>query len=162
MNDLLRSSGKEAIDSPACDVPMNQTWWQMIEKNYTRGEIREMFFGDKGASQRRELQYILSDPAFIGWQQLLMTMDRTRKQDQQAAEQAKAEQAQAEQQGQREDEAHQREQEQHDMAMREAESRHAHGVVNQHDIAKEMGAGSQALFIDGKPVANPINVEDEE
>lgn len=157
MNDLLRSSGKQAVDDPAYDVPLNETFWQMVERNYTRGEIRERFFGDEGASLRRELQYIPADPAFIGWQQLLMTMDRTKRQDKIEAQQMQAEQEQAQQQGQRE-------QEQHDLAMNEAQSRHAHAAVqheSMQDIAKDYGVANRPLNINGKSVANPINSEDE-
>lgn len=156
MNDLLRSAGREAVDDPIFDTPMNDTFWQMVERNYTRGEIRERFFGDKGASERRELQYIPGDASFMGWQQLLMTMDRTKRQDKLEAQQVEAEQQQSQEQSQRE-------QEQHDLGMKEAQARHAHAAVehqSQHDIAKETGLASKALMIDGKPVANPVNTED--
>jgi hypothetical protein len=157
MNDLLRSAGKEKVDHPMYEVPLNATFWSIVEKNMTRGEIRETFFGDKDASKRRELAYIPSDPAFMGWQQLIMTMDRTKRQDQLQAEQMKAEQEQAEQQGARE-------QEQHDMSMEQEKARQAHGAVSGHeslkDIAKESGAASSSLNIDGQSVGNPINSEE--
>lgn len=158
MNELLRSAGRQAVDDPAYDAPLNETFWQMVERNYTRGEIRERFFGDKGASQRRELQYIPGDAAFMGWQQLLMTMDRTKRQDKIEAEQMKAEQEQQQQQGDRE-------QEQHDLAMKEAQSRHAHAAVNHKstkEMAKEIDMAEKPLNIEGKSVANPVNLEDEE
>lgn len=164
MNDLLRSSGKEAVNDPAYDVPLNETFWQIVERNYTRGEIRERFFGDKGASLRRELQYIPADPAFIGWQQLLMTMDRTKRQDTLEAQQMEAEAQQAEAQNQQAQQADAREQEQHDMAMREAEARQAHAAVSHKsikDIGGEFGAGSQPLHVGGKTIANPLNSEED-
>src|SRR5690606_12311249 len=76
MNDLLIQSQKEKIDTPAANLPMNQAFWAIVEKNMTRGEIREKFFGDVGASQRRELQYIPGDPAFMSWQQTILAIDQ--------------------------------------------------------------------------------------
>jgi hypothetical protein len=165
MNDLLKESDREAVDDPAFDVPLNQTFWQIVEKNYTRGEIRERFFGDKDASKRRELQYIPGDPAFMGWQQLLMTTDRTTKQDKLEAEQREQEAQQAQAEQQQQDAANQREQEQHDLQMKEAQARHAHAAVNHEstkDVAKEFGMAEKPLIIDGKPVANPVNKDPED
>jgi hypothetical protein len=156
MNDLLRAAGKEGMKHPIFDVPLNTTFWQLVEKNMTRGEIRETFFGDKDASKKRELQYIPADPAFMGWQQLIMTMDRSKRQDKLEAQQMKAEQEQAAQQNSRE-------QQQHDMVMNDAQARQAHAVVQHQtlkDTAKSMGAASQALNVDGKTIANPINTDE--
>ena len=154
MNDLLRSAGKEKIEHPACEIPLNATFWEIVEKNMTRGEIREFFFKDEGASERRELAYIPSDPGFMGWNQLLMTMDRTRKQDKMQADQMKAEQEQAEQQNQRE-------QEQHDSEMDARKSNAAHAAVESgqslKDNAKDVGAASEPLNISGRSIQNPIN-----
>ena len=165
MNDLLREAGRQAVDDPAYNAPLNETFWQMVERNYTRGEIRERFFGDKGASQRRELQYIPGDAAFMGWQQLLMTMDASKQQAEAEAAQAQSEQQQQSHQQEQDQNADSREQEQHDIAIKEAQARHAHGAVNHEstkDIAKENGAASKPLYIDGKPVANPLNSKGEE
>jgi hypothetical protein len=167
INDLFSKVGKEKIEHPAADLPMNEAFWGVVEKNMTRGEIRETFFGDKGASQRRELQYIPADPAFMGWQQLLMTLDQTKQQAEQMAQQAQAEQQQAEQeQADREHEKaikekqDQREQEAHDLEQKEADARHAHAAVTHKslkDTAKEIGFASKPLEVGGKTIANPIN-----
>lgn len=155
MNDLLKAAGKETMKHEVADLPLNQSFWGLVEKNMTRGEIRKTFFGDKTAEQKRELAYIPGDPMFMGWQQLLMTMDRSKQQDKMAHDQM---QQQAEmQEGQ-----HSREQEAHDAEMKEVQARHAHAAVtggapSLKDDAKEFGAGSKALSVDGQPVANPIN-----
>lgn len=171
LNDLMTKMGKEKIPHLAADIPLNETFQQLLEKNLTRGEIREQFFGDEGASERPELQYIPGDPSFMGWQQLLMTK---KAQDEQAkAEQAQAEQqqqqAEAEQAQQQAEHEHEKEmaskqdardQERHELEMEEARARHA-GAVADHmslkELAKEKGAASEPLNIGGKSVANPIN-----
>jgi hypothetical protein len=167
MNDLLCRAEKEKLDAEVADLPLNAAFWALVEKNYTRGEIREKFFGDKGAATRKELQYIPGDPMFMGWQQLLLTIDRTKKQDQMVAEQTKAAQQQqdmenAHAQGQhnREEEAHARDDEKHQAEMAALKNQAAHAAVTQGnlgDAAKQFGAGSKPLIIGGKPVANPIN-----
>ena len=166
MNDLLRGEGKEPIKHDVANLPLNQSFWSLVEKNMTRGEIRATFFGDKAAAKKRELAYIPADPAFMGWQQLLLTIDRSRKQD----EQLKQQQAQQEQQAQQQQQAqqhdqqmevgqHNREQEMHDLQVDDHKNRQAHAAVNPSlkDTAKEFGAGSKALHIEGQNTANPIN-----
>jgi len=155
MNDLLKAAGKDTMKHPVADLPLNETFWQLVEKNMTRGEIRKIFFGDEAAMGKRELAYLPGDPMFMGWQQLLMTIDRARQQDKMAYQQTQQQQALAEGQ-------HGREQEAHDMQMREMHARHAHAAVTGgaptlKDDAKEFGAGSQPMNIDGQVVANPIN-----
>lgn len=153
LNDVLAKAGKPRIDHPVASIPMNETWWNMVEKNMTRGEIRETFFGDEGASERRELQYIPADPAFLGWQQMLMTIDMQKKQEEAQQQQMQQQQAMEEQQDGRD-------QEQHDAAMEEAKSRHAHGAVAHEslkDSAKKAGAATSSLEIGGQSTANPIN-----
>ena len=78
MNYLLSAEGKDKIEHPAADLPLNQSFWALIEKNLTRGEIRETFFGDKGASLRPELQYIPMDQAFIPWQGQLFLLKKSK------------------------------------------------------------------------------------
>jgi hypothetical protein len=156
MNDLLRQAGKEKWHHPVFDLPLNETFWNLVEKNMTKAEIRRDFFKDKEAMGKRELAYIPADPAFMGWQQLLMTMDRSKKQDEMEAQQMQAEQQQQQQQGDRE-------QEQHDMGMEEAKSRHASSAVDHEtlkDQAKGAGAATSALDVGGTPVANPINSDE--
>ena len=57
MNDLLDAARKDRFDHPIAELPLNEAFWGLVEKNLTKGEIREFFFGDKGASKRKELQY---------------------------------------------------------------------------------------------------------
>ena len=176
MNDLLIQAQKEKINSPVADLPLNQAFWALVEKNMTRGEIRELFFKDKDASKRRELAYIPGDPAFMSWQQTILAIDNSKEQKKQVAEQQQAasQQAemQAEQQAQQQDmenkhaEAkHSREQEKHDMEMAQMHANAAANVAKQsnplRDSAKEFGA-SKATNVGGKVLANPINKIDEE
>jgi len=151
MNDLLRDSHKPVIeDQRVADLPMNQGFWALVEKHMTKGEIREHFFGDKDASKKRELQYFPADPAFMGWQQMLLTIDQAKKQEKmqqqqmQAQQQAEEQQAQQQQDQQDHDKAmaegkHQREQEQHDAQMKEVEARHRDAVKKESlkEIAKK-------------------------
>lgn len=166
MNDLMKHAQKTEIKDIAADLPMNDGFWALIEKNYTRGEIREKFFNDKGATERPELQYIPGDPAFMGWQQMLLTIDRQKKQDDQMAQQAQAEQEQAEHEKGMDDKQHDRDQEAHEAEMEDRDHEKAHAAVEAgnslKDTAKEVGATSTPLMIDGKPTANPINVLDDD
>jgi len=175
MNDLLIAARKEKIKHPVGDLPLNQAFWQLVSQNMTRGEIREEFFGDKGASAKRELQYIPEDPAFLNWQQMLLSIDQTKQaQEQQAQEQeqqaqaqeqqAQAEQEAAEHQRQLDDAAHGREQEKHEAEMNQVKGQAAVNAVNQgksiKDIAKTTG-NTGAANIHGVNVKNPLNKSDE-
>lgn len=164
MNDLLKIARKETIKDPSAELPMNQQFWAIVEKNYTRGEIRERFFKDKDASKRRELQYIPGDPMFAQWQQMLLTIDAQKK-----AEKMQEEQAQAQAQAQEESDAveqkrlehdeasHQREEEKHEMEKESHESDRAHSVVaSLQENAKKYGAAS-ATYSGGQILSNPIN-----
>lgn len=167
MNDLLLAARKPKIKHPVGDLPMNQTFWALVEKNMTRGEIREEFFNDKGASKKKELQYIPADPAFIGWQQMLMTIDQMKQQAQAQQSEAAAQQAQAQQeqeaadhQKQLDEGQHSREQEKHEAEMNQLKGQAAmnaakHGK-SMGDIAKETGA-SKSINIGGKNIKNPLN-----
>lgn len=165
MNDLLKQAQKDSIEEPAANLPMNQAFWALIEKNYTRGEIREKFFGDKGATERRELQYIPGDQAFLAWQQLLLAIDNAKEQKEQVAEQQaqmqQAQQAQAQQdeQKQRHAEAkHDRDEEKHKLEVEQLKAQAASDAVKHglKESAKEFGA-SKATNIGGTVTANPIN-----
>jgi hypothetical protein len=170
MNDLLCSARKEKMEHPVADLPLNQAFWALVEKNMTRGEIREIFFGDKDASSKKELQYIPDDPAFLNWQQMLFQIDQTKKQEQQMEEQMQAQQQQAEaeaaaadHQRQLEEASHTREQEKHEAEMAAVRGQAAYNAV-QHgkstkDLAKESG-NTQAANIHGTNVANPLNKSD--
>jgi hypothetical protein len=156
MNDLLRASEKEAVKHPIFDLPLNQTFWELVDKMMTKGEQREFFLGDKSAKGKRELAYFPGDPAFMGWQQMLMTLDRSRQQDKMQAQQMQAEQAQAEQQGSREQQAHDAEMD--ERAARQAHAAAAHETLK--ESAKESGAATEALHVGGKTMGNPLNSDE--
>lgn len=170
MNDLLIQAQKERLKTPAGDLPMNQAFWALVEKNYTRGEIREIFFGDKGASARRELQYIPGDPAFMSWQQTILAIDNAKEQkEQMAAQMAPEQQAHEmemklnEQKHGHAEAGHQRDQEKHDMEMEQMKAQAAADAVHHgnplQESAKQFGA-SKAANIGGQVVANPLNKSD--
>jgi len=166
MNDLLHAARKSKINHAVGDLTMNQAFWGLVEKNMTRGEIRETFFGDKDASKKPELQYIPGDPAFINWSQMLFQLDQTKKQEkqmkEQQAQQAQAQQEQMEHQKQLELKEHDREQQKHDIEMSQAHGQAAHNAVahgkSTKDIAKETG-NSSASHIGGAVVKNPLNLD---
>lgn len=169
MNDLLRAAQKDILKDangdimPGANLPLNQAFWALVEKNFTRGEIRENFFGDKGASKRKELQYIPGDPAFLSWNQLLITIEQQKKQmESQQAQmqaQAQAQQQQAQQEQELQQGEHNRAQEKHNMEMEQAKNAAAHAAVNpqqMHDIASQIGS-TKAQNVGGQTIANPIN-----
>jgi hypothetical protein len=176
MNDLLTAARKEKIKHPVGDLPMNQAFWALAEKNMTRGEIREEFFNDKGASQKKELQYIPEDAAFLNWQQMLFQIEQTKKQEEQMNAQMQAEQQAQEQQAEAEQEAadhqkeldeahHSREQEKHEAEMNAVKGQAALNAVahgkSTKDIAKATG-NTSASNIHGVNVSNPLNKSDED
>lgn len=169
MNDVLRQAQKDPIKHNIADLPLTASFWALIEKNYTRGEIREMFLGDKGASERKELQYIPGDPGFAAWQQFLASLVNVKDQKKQAAaqqdaqaQQAQQEQAKSEQENRHAEAGHDRDKEKHDMEMEQLKANAAHNVVQSslQDSAKQFGA-TKANHIGGQTVANPINHTDE-
>jgi hypothetical protein len=167
MNDLLHSEEKTPIDHPAAKLPLNQSFWNLVEKNMTRGEIRELFFGDVGASKRPELQYIPADPAFLSWNQLMMTINAQQQQKETQKEQMKQQQKMQEHQIQLQQGKEQRDQEAHDNQIDQAKQEQANAVVRSQDdkglqeIAKQYGA-TKATNIGGKELKNPINLLSEE
>lgn len=165
MNDVLRQAQKDPIKHKIADLPLSAAFWTLVEKNYTRGEIREMFLGDAGASQRKELQYIPGDPSFAAWQQFLASLVNVKDQKKQAAtqqdaesQQAQMEQQSAEQEHRHAEAGHDREKEKHEMEMEQLKANAAHNVVQAslQDSAKQFGA-TKANHIGGTTVANPIN-----
>lgn len=168
MNDLLKQAQQEKIGEEVADLPLNQAFWALVEKNYTRGEIREKFLGDKGASERKELQYIPGDPTFMAWQQLLLTIDAQKKQEAQMADQASAQNqeaqmkmAQEQQKHEHAEAAHGRDKEKHDLEMEQIKSKAASDAVKHglKDSAKQFGA-TKAEHVGGQTMANPINALD--
>jgi hypothetical protein len=129
MNDLLIAARKEKIKHPVGDLNMNQAFWAIVEKNMTRGEIRETFFGDKDASKKRELQYIPSDPMFLNWQTFLFQLDQQKQAQEQQAQQLQAQQQQQDQQAQLEQAQHQREQEKHNAEMNQVKGQAAYNAA---------------------------------
>lgn len=172
MNDLLVQSQKEKIDSPVGDLPLNQAFWALVEKNMTRGEIREIFFKDKDASKRRELAYIPGDAAFMSWQQTILAIDQAKDQKAAQAAQAQSQQQQQEmdmklkeQQHQHADASHNREQEKHQMEMEAMKANAASNAVNYgnslQEAAKQFGA-TKAGHIEGQTMKNPLAHLEEE
>jgi hypothetical protein len=168
MNDLLKQAQKEKINEVAADLPLNQAFWALVEKNYTRGEIRELFFGDKEASKRKELQYIPGDPQFLAWQQLLLTIDAQKQQQSQVAAQQDAASQEAQMKMAQEDQKHKhaeakhgRDKEKHDLEMEQVKSKAASDAVAHglKESAKQFGA-TKAEHIGGGTQANPINALD--
>jgi len=165
MNDVLRQAQKDAIPHKIADLPLSAAFWALVEKNYTRGEIREMFLGDKGAAERKELQYIPGDQSFMAWQQLLSSFINVKDQKKQmmAQQDAQAQQAQVEQQKMEQEHrhaeaAHDRDKEKHEMEMEQLKANAAHNVVHAslRESAKQFGA-TKANHIEGQTLANPIN-----
>jgi hypothetical protein len=169
MNDLLVVEGKKKIDLPVADVPLNQAFWGLVEKNYTRGEIREIFFNDKGASKRPELQYLPADPSFLAWSQMLLTMSSQKKQMEDQAAQQEQQQQQMQEQVEHDKQLQlgqeQREQEKHETEMSTVQDQKAQAAVNHgqslHDSAKMFGA-SGASHAGGKVMKNPLNLFSED
>lgn len=152
MNDLLVAARKEKIKHPVGDLNMNAMFWAVAEKNMTRGEIREAFFGDKGASKKKELQYIPGDPMFLQWQTLLFQMEQTKQQQEAQAQAAEQQQAQADQQAQLDQGAHAREEEKHKAEMAQLNGQAAYN-------ASQHGKTSQRATKDlvGKNIKNPLD-----
>lgn len=169
MNDLLYSIRKPKIDHPVGDLTMNAAFWALVEKNMTRGEIRETFFNDKGASKKKELQYIPGDPAFLNWQQMLFQIEQTKEQQAMQQQQMQAQAQQEQQAAQMQDQEmkhnegeHQREEEKHKAELEQLKGQAAYNAV-QHgkstkDVAKVTG-NSSATNIGGTHVKNPMNLK---
>jgi hypothetical protein len=159
MNDLLIQAQKSKIDSIVADLPLNQAFWSLVERNYTRGEIREIFFKDKGANNRRELQYIPGDSGFMAWTQTLLAIDNAKKQEKQQQEQMAQQLEQQQKETQQNDEKHNLEVEQ--LKAKAAHDAVKHGNKSSlQESAKEFGA-TKASHVGGKPVKNPLgHIED--
>jgi hypothetical protein len=166
MNDLLRWEEKALLDNPIANVPLNQAFWNMVEKNLTRGEIREKFFGDKDASKNPNLQYIPGDPAYLSWAQMLMTKQQMVEQKEMQAQQAQQQQEQAQKEQAQKDAEDKRDQEKHDQEVAQTRGEHARAAVQAgqpspmqqlQEAAKSTGA-SAATNVEGKVLKNPINL----
>ena len=122
MNDLLHAARKPKIKHPVGDLPMNQAFWQLVGENMTQGEIREEFFGDKGASKKKELQFIPKNATFLSWQQLLITMEQTKQQTEQQkqAMTMQSQQVEAQSQAAQQEAAQKQAAEDHERSLKEA------------------------------------------
>lgn len=152
MNDLLKNEDKKPIDHPVADLPLNQAFWTVVDKMMTKGEQREAFLGDKGATERDELKYLPGDPMFLQWANMLMTKDAQKKAQEQQQQQMEAQQ-QAEQQQAQADGA------QKNQADAEAAVRHGKPespVQQLQETAKQFGA-TRASNVEGTMERNPIN-----
>jgi hypothetical protein len=154
MNDLLSSARKDKIKHPVGDLNMNQAFWALVEKNMTKGEIRETFFEDKDASKKKELQYIPGDPMFLQWQTLLFQMDQQKKMAEQQNEQMQAQQQQQDQQSQLEQGQHGREQEKHQAEMSQLKGQAAYNA-SQHGKQPTHPHSTKDLV--GKNLKNPLD-----
>ena len=84
LNELLTQVKKTPLPKGlAADIPLNMIWWGVAKELLTVGEMREQLLGDKGASEREELQYIPS-PMFMQWQQTVNQKQQQQVQQQQA------------------------------------------------------------------------------
>jgi hypothetical protein len=158
MNDLLKNEDRKPIDHPIADLPLNQAFWGLVDKMMTKGEQREVFLKDTGATQRQELQYLPGDPMFLQWQNMLMT-----KQVQKEAKDQQQQQTAMQQQQMEHEQNLQTQQADHDeegrkQAAAEAAVKAGQSPVQQlQEAAKEFGT-TQAANVGGKVMRNPINV----
>jgi hypothetical protein len=158
LNDILKANLQPAINTPAANIPLNAAFWALVEKHMTKGEIREFFFGDKGAAQRRELQYFQGDAAFMGWQQLLLSIDSTRIQKAQQEQQMQAQQQQMQaQQQQMEAQQTQAGHQSADQAVQSQPQPQPGGPEALSDNFKTYGGGTSGLYVGGEKVQNPLN-----
>jgi len=129
MNDLLIAARKPKIKHPVGDLPMNASFWAVVEKNMTKGEIRETFFDDKEAVSKPELQYISGDPMFLQWQTFLLQKQQGEQQMQAQAAQSEQEQQATQHQQQLELGQHAREQEKHEAEMNQLRGQSAYNAA---------------------------------
>lgn len=158
LNDILKANLQKPLDTPAANLPLNAAWWALVEKHMTKGEIRETFFGDVGASQRRELQYFPMDQSFMGWQQLLLSIDTTRIQKaQQEQQMAQQQQAQQDQQNQMAQQQTQIGHQSADQAVQASPQPQPGGPEALSENFKQFGGGTSGLYVGGEKIQNPLN-----
>lgn len=86
-NEVLNKVEKEEVpEELGGDFPFNAQWQAIVDKYLTVGQIKEHFFGQKGAAKDPALAYV-RDPFWFQWQQLQMQVQQM-KQQQQMQEQA--------------------------------------------------------------------------
>jgi hypothetical protein len=157
MNDLLKNEDRKPIDHPIADLPLNQAFWGLVDKMMTKGEQREVFLGDAGATARDELKYLPGDPMFLQWSNLLMTKQaqkeaKDQQQQQTAMQQQQMEHEQGLQTQQADHDAEGRKQAAAEAAVKAGKS----PVQELQDTAKEFGA-TRASNVEGTVMRNPIN-----
>lgn len=166
MNDLLKNEDKTPIEHPIGDLPLNQSFWALVDKMMTKGEQREFFFKDQGATQRDELKYLPGDPMFLQWQNMLMTKEAQKKAQEQQEQQAQMQQQQQQMQQQQMDHEHGIQKQQVDDQAERQKQADAQAAVRAgqespvrqlQETAKQYGA-TEASNVEGRMLRNPINV----
>lgn len=145
MNDLLQNENKDKIKHPVADLPLNQSFWALVDKMMTKGEQREFFLNDKGATERKELSYLPGDPMYLQWANMLLTKDVQNKAQKQQEEQMQMQQEQMDQEKQKQAQAD---------AARSVSSGDA--LKQLQENAKQYGATSSSN-VEGVMEKNPIN-----
>jgi hypothetical protein len=145
MNDLLQNENKNKISHPVADLPLNQSFWMLVDKMMTKGEQREFFLGDKGATERKELSYLPGDPMYLQWANMLLTKDVQNKAQKQQEEQMQMQQEQMDQEKEKQAQAD---------AAKSVSSGDA--LKQLQENAKQYGATSSSN-VEGVMEKNPIN-----
>lgn len=92
MNDIMEKVEKDPFDKEVGgEFPLNPSFQAAFEKYMTFGEIKEHFFGHKGASKDPSLAFY-QNPMWFQWQQFQMQMQQMQMQQQQMEMQAQAQQ----------------------------------------------------------------------
>lgn len=87
-NEILQRVEKDPIESEfGGDFPLNPQFQMVLDKYLTVGEVKEYFFGEKGAREKPELQYY-RDPFWMQWQQMNMEKQQMEAQAQPPEEEA--------------------------------------------------------------------------
>jgi len=155
MNDLLKNEDKKPLSHPIADLPLNQSFWTLVDKMMTKGEQREFFLGDTGATNRNELKYLPGDPMFLQFQNLLMTKQAHKEAKDQQQQQMEMQQQQLESQQQAAD-GQAEKQKQADAQAAVRHSKQESPVQQLQESAKQYGA-TRAGSVEGQVMRNPIN-----
>lgn len=156
MNDLLKNEDKKPLNHPVADLPLNQSFWALVDKMMTKGEQREFFLGDTGATNRNELKYLPGDPMFLQFQNLLMTKQAQKEAKDQQQQQMEMQQQQLESQQQAAD-GQSEKQKQADAQAAVRYNKSESPVQQLQETAKQYGATSSSN-VGGTVEKNPINV----
>jgi hypothetical protein len=81
-NQILNKVEKDEVPQElGGDFPFNAQWQAIVDKYLTVGQIKEHFFGLKGAAKDPALAYV-RDPFWFQWQQLQMQAQQMKEQEQ--------------------------------------------------------------------------------